>query len=111
MSDSGEILKKIGPSPRYEIDEIAEQHGHEVIRTPPYHPELQPIETCWAVVKNHIARNCEFTIKKLEENLEAAFEKVTAKTCQEIINKVRKTENSFWESDAKEELKNRKKRA
>ncbi len=24
------------------------------MRTPPYHPELQPIETCWGVVKNHM---------------------------------------------------------
>ena len=100
-----EILKKIGPSPTYEIDEIAASHGHEVVRTPPYHPELQPIETCWAVVKNDIARNGEFTIKKLEENLEKSFEKVTAKTCQDIIGKVRKTENSFWEEDATEDLK------
>jgi len=41
-----EILKKIGPSPLYSIDEIARNNGHEVVRTPPYHPEPQPIEIC-----------------------------------------------------------------
>ncbi len=98
-----EVLKKVGPAPAYVIDELAEQHGHEVVRTPPYHPELQPIETCWAVIKNDIARNCEFTLKNLEENLEKAFKKVTAKTCRGIIKKIRETEEAFWEEDAREE--------
>jgi len=44
-----EILKKIAPEPTYAIDEIAHQYGPDIIRTPPYHPELQPIETCWGV--------------------------------------------------------------
>ena len=60
-----EILNKIVPEPIYVIDEIARSHGHEVLRTPPYHPELQPIETCWGVVKNHVARKCDFTMNNL----------------------------------------------
>ncbi len=55
-----EILKKIAPVPTYDLDEIAAEQGHKILRTPPYHPELQPIETCWGVVKNQIARNCDF---------------------------------------------------
>ena len=94
-----EILKKLAPAPSYAIDEIARSHGHEVIRTPPYHPELQPIETCWGVVKNHIARNSDFTMKNLIQQLEAGFDKVTGKTCAEIIEKVRKIEDEFWKED------------
>lgn len=96
-----EILKKIAPEPIYEVDEIARKHGHEVIRTPPYHPELQPIEICWGLVKNEVARNCDFTMDNLNIQLEKAFEKVTAKICQKIIKKVRGVENMFWEEDAK----------
>ena len=94
-----EILKKLAPEPSYAIDEIARSHGHEVIRTPPYHPELQPIETCWAVVKNHIARNSDFTMNNLIEQLEFGFDKVTGKTCAKIIEKVRKIEDEFWTED------------
>ena len=96
-----EILKKLAPEPLYTIDEIARSHGHEVIRTPPYHPELQPIETCWGVVKNHVARNCNFTMNNLIEQLDSGFDKVTAKTCVEIIAKVRKFEDEFWTEDLK----------
>ncbi|BBO85029.1 hypothetical protein DSCO28_55950 [Desulfosarcina ovata subsp. sediminis] len=93
-----EVLKKIAPEPIYAIDEIAANHGHKVLRTPPYHPELQPIETCWGVVKNHVARNCDFTMKNLAVQLDAGFDKVTEKTCKAIISRVRKTEDEFWTS-------------
>ncbi len=96
-----EILKKIAPEPTYEIDVIARKQGHEVVRTPPYHPELQPIEICWGILKNEVARNCDFTINNLKLQLENAFEKVTANTCQKIIKKIRTVEDTFWEDDAK----------
>lgn len=96
-----EILKKMATESLYAIDEIARSNGHEVIRTPPYHPELQPIETCWGVVKNHVARNCNFTMNNLIEQLDSGFDKVTAKTCVEIIAKVRKVEDEFWTEDLK----------
>ncbi len=96
-----EILSKIAPEPTYEIDVAARRHGHEVVRTPPYHPELQPIETCWGVVKNEVARHCDFTMDNLVQQLENAFGKVTAQTCQKIIKKVRSIEDIFWEEDAR----------
>jgi len=100
-----EIINKIAPEPTYEIDEIARRLGHEVVRTPPYHPELQPIEICWGVLKNEIARNCDFTMKNLEIQLENAFTKVTGETCRKIIKRIRKVEDRFWEEDANMERK------
>lgn len=94
-----EILTKIVPEPIYAVDEIAASFGHKVLRTPPYHPELQPIETCWGVVKNHVARNCDFTVSNLIKQLDCGFNKVTSKTCAEIIAKVKKIEDEFWTSD------------
>lgn len=95
-----EILAKVAPEPTYAIDEIAEEHGHKVLRTPPYHPELQPIEICWGVLKNEIARNCDFTMRNLEIQLENAFAKVTEQTCSKIIKQVREVEDDFWKEDS-----------
>ena len=96
-----EIIKKLAPEPTYEIDVIARKQGHEILRTPPYHPELQPIEICWGVLKNEVARHCDFTMDNLMLQLEKAFDKVSAETCQGIINKIRVIEDCFWEEDAK----------
>jgi len=95
-----EVLNKIAPSPTYMLDDIAEKYGHEILRTPPYHPELQPIEICWGVVKNQIARNCDFTMANLLAQLEDAFSSVTAKTCAGLIKKIRNVEDGFWRDDA-----------
>lgn len=94
-----EMLKKIAPVPIYEIDEIASIHGHEIVRTPPYHPELQPIERCWGIVKNHIARNCDLTLSNLKSQLEEGFARVKPSTGIKIIKKIKAKENQFWEED------------
>jgi transposase len=39
----------------FEIDCLLAEHGHMVIRLPPYHPDLNPIETIWGIVKTRIA--------------------------------------------------------
>lgn len=96
-----EVLRKIAPEPTYAIDLLAIQYGHTVIRTPPYHPELQPIEICWGILKNEIGRNCDFSMDGLKLQLEKAFEKITARTCQKIIRKIRSNEDEFWEEDAR----------
>ncbi len=96
-----ELLTKMAPEPIYAIDEIAISFGHKVLRTPPYHPELQPIETCWGVVKNYVARNCDFTVKNLIKQLDCGFNKVTATTCGKIIKRVREIEDEFWTTGIK----------
>jgi transposase len=94
-----EILDKLAPAPTYALDELATEQGHEILRTPPYHPELQPIETCWAVVKNQIARKSKFTMAHLLEQLDDAFESVTEETCSGLIKKVRQVEDKYWMED------------
>ena len=94
-----EALEKMSLTPIYKIDEIAKDHGHEIIRTPPYHPELQPIEICWGIVKNHIARNCDFTLSNLKSQLEEGFLKVNPSTCAKIIKNIKLKEDLFWDED------------
>jgi transposase len=38
-------------SPAYKIDKILGEHGHEVVRLPPYSPEFNPIEKIWGLLK------------------------------------------------------------
>ena len=93
------VLKKIAPLPVYEVDEMANKHGHEILRTPPYHPELQPIELCWGIIKNSMSRHCDFTLSNLKAQLEEGFNQVEASTCVEIIRKIKEKEDQFWNED------------
>lgn len=96
-----ELCTRLAPAPEFKLDQLAEQHGISILRTPPYHPELQPIETCWAVLKNHMADHCDFTMAGLRERLPEAFAKVTAGTCKSIISKVFGQEKKYWAEDEK----------
>lgn len=42
---------------KYYIDEISKSKGITVLRLPPYHCELNPIELIWAQVKSYVGRN------------------------------------------------------
>jgi transposase len=94
-----ELCARLAPVPEYQLDQLAAEHGMSILRTPPYHPELQPIEICWAVVKNCMADGCDFTMAGLRKRLPLAFSKVTPHTCREIIAKVVEQENRYWVED------------
>ena len=42
---------------QYEFDIMMKLKGHDVLRLPPYHPELNPIELIWAAMKNSVANH------------------------------------------------------
>ena len=49
------------------VDNIAKKYGHEVIRLPPYHCDLNAIELIWADEKNYEVReNRGITLKSVE---------------------------------------------
>jgi transposase len=50
------------------IDQLLAEKGHTVLRLPPYHPDLNPIELIWANVKQWVAgKNTTFKIKDVEQ--------------------------------------------
>jgi transposase len=95
-----ELCTRLAPKPDFLLDCMALEKGHTILRTPPYHPELQPIETCWAVVKSHVAKYNDFSVQKIQQLLEEGFQKVTMHTIHGIIKKVRAQEDDYWKEDA-----------
>jgi transposase len=80
-----EWCKQRCPPPLLRLDLLAEAAGHTILRTPPYHPELQPIETAWAIVKDYCAARCDYTLAGLKTHLEAGFDQVTPAMCQRLM--------------------------
>ena len=66
------------------MEQLCKEQRHHILLTPPYHPELQPIEKLWRNVKMYVAR--EFagtrTMPELWAHVRAGFEKYgTAEHC------------------------------
>lgn len=97
------LCRALCPKPQYALDRLAEARGHRILRTPQYHPELQPIEACWAVVKHHCAATCDYTTKGLRAHVAEGFSKVTPATCQAAIADVRTEEDRYWREDMEDD--------
>lgn len=94
-----EVENKIDKTPL--IEKLAKKQGHKVLFLPVHHPELNPIETVWAVVKNECGRLLRSGIKfkEVRIHLEKAFTKISAQTCQKLFDRIKQKENEYWKLD------------
>ncbi|XP_046406949.1 uncharacterized protein LOC124171727 [Ischnura elegans] len=62
----------------FELDIMAANAGHTVVRLPPFHCQYNPIEMVWAQVKRQVAdRNTTFKMKDLEDITNQVIDEVT----------------------------------
>lgn len=84
----------------YVIDEYAKSKDIIVLRLPPYHFELNPIELAWASVKNYVRMsNTTFKLKDVQELLVKGVEHVTPEMWTNFIRHTIKEEDKFWKID------------
>ncbi|KAF2885507.1 hypothetical protein ILUMI_20657 [Ignelater luminosus] len=80
------------------IDHLVEQYGHVILKLPPYHPEFNPIEKIWALVKNWVAsRNVTFKLNDVANLAREKFEAIGVAEWSKICEHVEKTENEYIE--------------
>lgn len=96
------LITSTQKEPVYRIDELLKACGHTVLRLPPYHPDLNPIELVWADIKNNIAQN--YINSSLDEKiiiLDKLFSEFTAEKWQRCDDHVQKNENDYWNRDSR----------
>ncbi|XP_075228143.1 uncharacterized protein LOC142328322 [Lycorma delicatula] len=76
---------------RYLLDDMLEKEGHNVLRLPPNHPDLNKVEMIWAEVKQYIRnRNTEFKIERVKSLFEEQTNLMRPKDwilkCDQIID-------------------------
>jgi len=101
-----DLINKNRPAKIFKLDSMLQRDTRyksrniEILRTPQYHPELQPIEKCWGVMKQYMAQHCDFSLDGLRKNLKKAWTKVTSETMEGIMIKVAYWENYHFEQDS-----------
>jgi len=86
---------------KYVIDEYAKDNNKTVLRLPPYHCELNPIELAWSSVKSYVrTHNSTFKLKDVKELLERGVEHVTPEMWTNFVGHVVKEEEKFWTIDS-----------
>jgi len=84
----------------YVVDNMAKDADHTVLRLPPYHCELNPIELVRAMVKTYVKQNnMTFKIYDVRVLLNTTIERVTSENWQNFIEHVKTEEDKLIEVD------------
>ncbi|XP_072377806.1 uncharacterized protein [Diabrotica undecimpunctata] len=100
-----ELLQLVAPRKaeynKYVIDELAKAQNKTVLRLPPYHCELNPIELIWADAKNFVAANNKtFKFADVKILLNDALNNIAQEKWKNCVKHVQNTvEKKFWELD------------
>ncbi|CAC5392648.1 unnamed protein product [Mytilus coruscus] len=83
-------------------DEFLKKKGHDVLRLPPYHCDLNPIELILGDLKGFIDQdNSTFKLNDVESLIQKGFEQIDStkwlKSCDHVRNII---EPSYWKNDA-----------
>lgn len=99
------LIKASNISPKYAVDEMAKAAGHEVVRLPPYHCELNPIELVWSQVKRYVKQNNQlFTLAAVKDLTYEGFDKVGPAEWKKLVEHVqREFEDKYWHDDGLQE--------
>ncbi|XP_063633868.1 uncharacterized protein LOC134804684 [Cydia splendana] len=80
----------------YHIDAILKEHGHSVLRLPPYHPTFNPIENIWSMVKGYVAkRNVSLNMQGIMSLATERMNTITAEDWENICHHVESEENKY----------------
>lgn len=81
---------------KYSLDTIMEAHGHTVLRLPPYHPDLNPIENIWSQVKGHVSKyNVKMNMTEVQRLLNEKFSSIGQDEWQKVVDHAIKCEDEF----------------
>jgi len=85
--------------PQYEtfvIDCLLADHGQTVLRLPPYHPDLNPIEQIWGIVKTRIAtKNVTFKLQDVQQLAEQNFDTVAMEEWAAVCRHAKTMEEEY----------------
>lgn len=96
------LVESVRPlyEPKFIIDEMAKEYGHEVLRLPPYHCELNPIEETWSQIKRKVAlENNTFNLNRVQELVEASVNDVTPEQWRNYVSHIKSIEQHMWDTD------------
>jgi len=83
-----EFVKKIKPQfDKYVIDEYVKDKNMEILRLPPYHCELNPIELAWSSIKNFVKiNNTTFKLTDVQQLFRDGVDRVLQKCRKNLWN-------------------------
>jgi len=88
------------------VEQLMSDAGHSIIYTPPYCPDVQPIELLWAAIKRQVASHSSAnrSITETRSQTEDAFEQITKPFCNNLVKHCHDWIDAFLQTDGAEDL-------
>ncbi|KAF6212607.1 hypothetical protein GE061_013133 [Apolygus lucorum] len=80
----------------YRVDAVLNSAGHSVLRLPPHHEELNPLEFAWVEVKSHVSAG---GLQTLEQLTVSRALQSCKKNWPEFWSRVEELEKEYWSTD------------
>ncbi len=89
------------------VEQLMDDAGHSLIYTPPFCPEVQPIELLWAKIKRYVADRATHnrSMTEAREQTEEAFEQITKLYCNSVVRHCHDWIDQFIASDGAQDLR------
>jgi transposase len=82
-----------GIKEEYAVEKLAQRFGIQIIRLPPYHCHLNPIELIWNTMKQYINRfNTTYNPEKVKQLVKDACFRITPQIWSNSVEKIKKLE-------------------
>ena len=86
--------------PKYVIDEKTRQAGHTILRLPPYHSHLNPIEMIWTQIKRCVIKNnATGQFVDAHQLIQETINAVTVERWRSVCKNVMIVEEDYWVKD------------
>lgn len=92
------LLLKAKPQKEYIVDKLFREHGHEVLRLPPHHCDLNPIVGVWKQVKQNITDKLD-TQSDIETIVKDVISSVTNSVWEKEVSQVDRLRQRYWRND------------
>lgn len=96
-----DLVQKHKPAfDKYVVDEAAKAENKIVLRLPPNHCELNPMEQAWSMIKGYVkSKNTTLKLNDVKQLLVEGVKSVTAENWRNFEDYTIKEEAKFWEID------------
>ncbi|XP_017797833.1 PREDICTED: uncharacterized protein LOC108578925 [Habropoda laboriosa] len=96
-----DMVKKLKPLyDKNAVDEYAKQNGKEILRLPPYHCELNPMNMVWAMVKKYVkTQNTTYKLADVKQLLIEGIKGVSVEYWKDFVRHTVEEEQKFIELD------------
>lgn len=90
------ICSQIPKKQNFAIDILLEKHNHHVLRLPPKHPDLNPIELTWPIILNCVLeQNVSGNVETVKSIVDERCKELSEKEWQEFCQTVRQIEDEY----------------